>query len=64
MNRIDCLDRSLKLSKFIRADKTNHPIKLIQLYCVEDSGNKVVIQQGYAKISIFLSPVFLIAVKV
>ena len=32
---IKCLDRSLKARQYVRADKSRHPIKLIQLYCNE-----------------------------
>ena len=48
---IECLDRSLKTRQFVRADKSNHPIKLIQLYCIEIIGQRKAIDQGYAKIT-------------
>ena len=48
---IECLDRSLKTRQFIRADKSKHPIGIIQLYCIEMQGQKKVIDQGYGKIT-------------
>ena len=48
---IECLDRSLKTRQFVRADRSNHPIKLIQLYCVEMLGQNKSIDQGYGKIT-------------
>ena len=47
---IECLDRSLKTRQFVRADKSSHPIKIIQLYCIESQGQRKVIDQGYSKI--------------
>ena len=35
---IDCLNRSLKLRQFIRTNKVNHPIRIIQKYCMEKLG--------------------------
>jgi hypothetical protein len=46
---IECLDRSLKTRQFVRADKSRHPIKSIQLYCIELQGQNKVIDQGYNK---------------
>ena len=48
---IECLDRSLKTRQFVRADKSNHPIKLIQLYCNEMIGQSKALSQGYGKIT-------------
>jgi hypothetical protein len=48
---IECLDKSLKTRQFVRADRSKHPIKLIQLYCVESHGQDKVINQGYARIT-------------
>ena len=48
---IECLDRSLKTRQFIRADKSRHPIKLIQLYCIEIQDQDKVVKQGYGKIT-------------
>ena len=48
---IECLDSSLKLRQFIRADKSSHPIKIIQLYCNEILGQDKAIKQGYSKIT-------------
>ena len=48
---IECLDRALKTRQFVRADNSSHPIKLIQLYCIEDHGQEKVINQGYTKIT-------------
>ena len=48
---IECLDRSLKTRQFIIADKSRHPIKLIELYCIEIQDQYKVINQGYGKIT-------------
>ena len=48
---VECLDRSLKTRQFVRADKSRHPIKAIQLYCVETHGQNKVIDQGYSKVT-------------
>jgi hypothetical protein len=47
---VECLNRALKLRQYIRANKTNHPIKQIQKYCTEKLGYSVDgIQQEYNK---------------
>ena len=48
---IECLDRSLKTRQFLRADKSKHPIKTIQLFCIECLGQQKVVDQGYSKIT-------------
>jgi hypothetical protein len=48
---IECLNGSLKLRQFIRADKSRHPIKIIQGYCMEQIGYNSDIQQEYDKIT-------------
>jgi predicted nucleic acid-binding OB-fold protein len=48
---IECLDRSLKTRQYIRASRSKHPIHMVQLYCVEDGGNKSSVMQRYNKIS-------------
>ena len=48
---MECLDRSLKTRQFVRADRSSHPIKSIQLYCIEMIGQNRVIDQGYSKIT-------------
>jgi hypothetical protein len=48
---IECLDRSLKTRQYVRADRSRHPIKSIQLYCVEMCGQHKVIDQGYSKLT-------------
>jgi hypothetical protein len=35
---IDCLNRSLKLKQYLRAGKTGHPIKFIQIETIEAVG--------------------------
>ena len=44
---IECLDKSLKTRQYVRADKSKHPIKSIQLYCTENLGLDKAICQGY-----------------
>jgi hypothetical protein len=46
---VDCLNSSLKLRQFIRANKSRHPIKTIQGYCMEQIGYNWEIQQEYDK---------------
>ncbi len=48
---VDCLNSSLKLRQFIRANKSSHPIKIIQGYCMEQIGYDCDIQQEYDKIT-------------
>ena len=48
---MECLDRSLKTRQFVRADRSGHPIKSIQLYCIEMLGQNKAIDQGYNKIT-------------
>jgi hypothetical protein len=48
---VDCLNSSLKLRQFIRANKSRHPIKTIQGYCMEQIGYNWDIQQEYDKIT-------------
>ena len=48
---IECLDRSLKTRQFVRADRSGHPVKTIQLYCIEMCGQRKPIDQGYCKIT-------------
>jgi hypothetical protein len=48
---IECLDRSLKTRQFVRAEQSNHPIKMVQVYCMEEIGGGDVIRQGYSKIT-------------
>ena len=48
---IECLDKSLKIRQYFRASKSNHPIKIIQKYCMEEIGYKDEYQQGYMKIT-------------
>jgi hypothetical protein len=47
---VECLNSSLKLRQFIRANKSRHPIKTIQGYCMEKLGYNSEIQQEYDKI--------------
>ena len=39
------------MRQFVRAHKSRHPIKIIQLYCLESHGQLKVIDQGYSKIA-------------
>ena len=48
---IECLDRSLKTRQYVRADRSRHPIKSIQQYCIEMIGQNKTIDQGYSKIT-------------
>ena len=48
---VECLDRSLKTRQFVRAEQSNHPIKMIQVYCMEEIGGGDVMRQGYSKIT-------------
>ena len=45
MTDMECLNRSLKLRQFIRANGANHPIKTIQKYCLEKLGHTDTIVQ-------------------
>ena len=48
---IDCLNRSLKLRQFIRAGMANHPIRVIQKFCMELAGYTWPIEQEFYKIT-------------
>ena len=48
---VECLNKSLKLRQFVRANKTCHPIRLIQRYCMEQIGFMSVLQQEYGRIT-------------
>ena len=48
---VDCLNSSLKLRQFIRANKSRHPIRTIQGYCMEKLGYSCDIQQEYEKVT-------------
>ena len=48
---VECLNKSLKLRQFVRANNSKHPIRMIQNYCLEQLGYSDVIQQEYAKIT-------------
>ena len=48
---VECLNKSLKLRQFIRANRSKHPIRMIQRYCMEKLGYSSVIQQEYDKIT-------------
>ena len=49
MTDMECLNRSLKLRQFIRANGANHLIKTIQKYCLEKLGHTNTILQEYEK---------------
>ena len=40
---VECLNKSLKLRQFMRAWTADHPIRTIQLYCLENCGFSSVI---------------------
>ena len=46
---IECLAKLLKTRQFVRADKSRHPIRLIQLYCIEMLGQDKPIDKGYCR---------------
>jgi hypothetical protein len=48
---VDCLNRSLKLRQFIRADNVNHVISRIQTFLTSNSGKRNQILQEYSKIT-------------
>ncbi len=48
---VECLNKSLKLRQYIRANKSKHPIKMMQEYCMEQIGYNSNIQQEYDKIT-------------
>jgi hypothetical protein len=48
---VECLNSSLKLRQFIRADKSGLTIKIIQGYCMEQLVYNCDIQQEYDKIT-------------
>jgi hypothetical protein len=43
--------KSLKLRQFVRANKTSHPIRLIQIYCMGQIGFTSVILQKFGGIT-------------
>ena len=47
---IDCLNRSLKLRQFMRANRVNHPIRTIQKYCMKKLGYTSTVVQEYDKL--------------
>jgi hypothetical protein len=48
---IECLDKSLKLRQYIRADNSNHPIKEVQTYCTTNLGLDKVLAQEFDKVT-------------
>jgi hypothetical protein len=48
---VECLDRSLKLKQFIKANKSKHPISRIQYLIMSKSNNDKCITQEYPSIS-------------
>ena len=51
MTDVECLNKALKLRQFVRADASNHPIRTIQLFCLEELGDRTVVKQIYGKIT-------------
>ena len=48
---VECLNKSLKIKQFIRANKSKHPINQIQMYCLEKLGYVGKISMEYEKIT-------------
>ena len=48
---VECLNRSLKLRQFMRARNVDHPIRTIQLYCLESCGYPSAIMPEYDRIT-------------
>ena len=48
---VECLDRSLKLKQFVRADKSNHIIAQLQKLVTNKNGEKELLRQEYADIT-------------
>jgi hypothetical protein len=46
---IECLDRSLKLKQYVRANYSSHSIKGIQQFCVDLNGGSTVVCQEYVE---------------
>jgi len=44
---IECLERSLKVKQYVRANRSHHTIKNIQQFCVEENGGSVVMCQDF-----------------
>jgi hypothetical protein len=51
MTDVDCLNRALKLRQCIRANSVDHPIRIIQKYCLEKLGHTSTILQEYHKLT-------------
>jgi len=49
---IECLDRALKLKQYIRANKSNHIIKMIQIYCSKNGGLGNTLAQEFKNIMV------------
>ena len=47
MTDMDCLNRSLKLKQFVRANGVNHTKKAIQKYCIEKLGHTNTVVKEY-----------------
>ena len=48
---IECLDKSLKLKQYIRANKSNHIIREIQIYCTKNSGGNNTLDQEFKTVT-------------
>ena len=42
---VECLNKALTLRQFVRADTLNHPIRRIQLFCLEKLGDRTMLKQ-------------------
>ncbi len=48
---IECMDKSLKLRQYIRADNSKHNIRAIQNFCAKEVGNNYSMSQDFDKIT-------------
>jgi hypothetical protein len=48
---IECMDKSLKLKQYIRANYVSHNISKVQLYCVEKVGVLNVLEQEFNRVT-------------
>ena len=51
INDNECLNKAFKLRQFIRIDASNHPIKIIQQFCLEELWDRDIVNQIYGKIT-------------
>ena len=51
MTNIECLNMALKLTQYVRASRSKHPIGVIQQYCIEKLGYDNFIEQEFSRIT-------------